>query len=126
MSSMRKWLFPLLILVILILVGSFVILKPAKTVNEVVAESLAKKYNQPVNNLEVATQANTGTFAKGTVNYKNAGGGVWFAVKANKDWEVVFDGNGIINCAVVNKYKLPKDLVPGCVDNENGGTFVQR
>jgi hypothetical protein len=94
------------------------------TTQQAVLEKISEKYGKPTDAYIVDVTTDNGTFAKGTVNEKEqVGGGIWFAAKTEKGWELAFDGNGIISCEIVNKYNFPKDIIPGCVDGEN---FVQR
>ncbi|MCL5666287.1 MAG: hypothetical protein M1383_00735 [Patescibacteria group bacterium] len=98
-----------------------------KTTAGQVAEAFAKKYNRPASSVNLEVKADTGTFAKGLVSFAGEmGGGVWFAAKTSSGWELVFDGNGIIPCDAANKYNLPIDMAPQCIDTGNNNNLVQR
>ncbi len=94
-----------------------------KSTKEQITELYSQKYNQPVD-IEVLT--NTGTFAKGIYNEPTSGGGIWFAAKTAKGWELAFAGNGIVPCDEINKYNFPKDMIPQCIDSQNGNQLIQR
>lgn len=91
------------------------------------AELFNQKYHRPVSTMLVRVTNSGNSFAKGTVNFAGEGGGaVWFAAKTSKGWELAYDGNGIIPCAVADGYRLPADLVPSCIDTKNNNGLVQR
>lgn len=94
---------------------------------QAVAELLGQKYGRPTDAVQVEVQTDTGAFAKGSVRFKDQnGGGLWFAAKTDKGWELAYDGNGIIPCSSANRYNLPKDMVPQCIDTQNNNNLVQR
>lgn len=81
-------------------------------------ETLAQKHKLPVASVSVIIKEITSEYAAGTVLLNGEGG--WFlAAKANNDWQIVDDGNGVVLCDVVAKYNFPKSMVPECVD-KNG------
>lgn len=94
------------------------------TVKEDITKAIATKYKKQTSAVIVNITVDTGSYAKGTVNFAGEmGGGLWFAAKTKKGWELAFDGNGIISCEIVNKYNFPVDIIPGCVA---GDKFVKR
>ncbi|MDP2637569.1 MAG: hypothetical protein Q8P26_00715 [Candidatus Levybacteria bacterium] len=73
--------------------------------------------------LTIKVSTNDGKYASGTVGSKSGqgGGGYFYAIKVNGNWEIVADGNGTISCAQVNKYPdYPKILIPQCWDQTTG------
>lgn len=130
---MKKYLLPVAI-VILILAGlSFAYLASKengktteKTTKESIAELFSQKYNRPASALTIEVLADMGTFAKGRLNEPGAGGGLWFAAKTAKGWELAFDGNGIVPCEAANKYNFPKDMIPQCIDTQNENKLIIR
>ena len=61
-----------------------------------------------------------GNFAKGNVS-TGEGGGMWFAVKVENSWKLVWDGNGIIECTSVSPYPgFPADMIPQCYSTASG------
>lgn len=62
---------------------------------------LAKKYNKPLSEVKVTVDKEIPGFASGSVLFGQGGpgeGGMWLAVLGN-GWEVVWDGNGNVDCA---------------------------
>lgn len=94
---------------------------------ETIADALGIKYNRPAADFILSTEINTGTHAKGSVRIRGEnGGGLWFAVKTENGWELAHDGQGIMSCETARKYVFPTDVIPGCVNTQNGNAFIQR
>lgn len=95
-----------------------------KSTKESIVEEFSKKYQRQSGSIIVSVTEDTGTFAKGMVSFEGEmGGGLWFAAKTKAGWELAFDGNGIVGCDVVEKYKFPKEMIGGCVQ---GDQFIER
>ena len=90
------------------------------------ASLLASKYQQPAGSYRIGLQKSTGDFARGTVNFPEGGGGVWFAARTDQGWQLAYDGNGIIPCGAASQYNFPKDLIPQCLDAEHGNNVIAR
>lgn len=91
------------------------------------AQLFAQKYDRPVESIIIGINEDTGMFAKGSVQYEGQfGGGLWFAAKTDKGWEIAFDGNGIMPCSAANGYDFPASMVPHCVDTEHGNELASR
>jgi cell division protein YceG involved in septum cleavage len=99
---------------------------PEKSGKEEIADLLSKRLNQPAETLIIEVKTNTGTFAKGTYNMPEAGGGIWLAAKTAKGWELASAGNGIAPCEDIDKYDFPKDMIPACIDTQNNNNLIQR
>jgi phenylpyruvate tautomerase PptA (4-oxalocrotonate tautomerase family) len=66
-----------------------------------------------------------GKYATGAVKEVSGGGGVWFAALISGEWRIVWDGNGIIDCASLESYSdYPVSLIPSCVAAD--GSLKQR
>lgn len=77
----------------------------------------AKYGNTSTMNVYVTTLS--GNYAKGEVN-TDGGGGLWFAAKRNNEWELVWDGNGIIQCPdLLNYPDFPRSIIPKCFDTSS-------
>ena len=100
---------------------------PEKTTKDSITELIVKKYDLPVNSVNIEVVTDTGMYAKGTVHYSDPdGGGVWFAAKSQKGWELAFEGNGIVSCFIANGYNFPTDMIPQCIDTKNENNLVAR
>ena len=43
-------------------------------------------------------------------------GGMFLAAKIDGEWRLIYDGNGVIKCSLVNKYNFPSDMITDCAD----------
>lgn len=128
---MKKYIVIVVILVVVVLAGlSFIYFAPKqngktseKSTKEQITELYSQKYNQPVD-IEILTD--TGTFAKGIYNDPTSSGGIWFAAKTANGWELASAGNGVVSCQDINKYNFPADMIPQCIDTQNGNQLIQR
>ncbi len=62
---------------------------------------LAKKYNKPVEEVKITISKQDDNYAGGSVLFGQGGpgeGGMFLARKVENIWEVVFDGNGNVDC----------------------------
>lgn len=89
-----------------------------KVVSDINKE-FSKKYNKPLDAFILTLDTELGDYAKGSVQQKGeGGGGLWFAVKVNNGWQLVYDGNGIIPCKDLKQYPdFPSNLIPQCFDD---------
>lgn len=95
--------------------------------SEVMVGLFAKKYSRSADDFVIKVVKSDGAFAQGSINIKNEpGGGMWFAAKTDKGWELAFDGNGMVTCQVANSYNFPSDIVTQCIDAENNNELINR
>lgn len=60
-----------------------------------------------------------GDYADGTAG-QSGGGGMWFAVKVNGSWKLVWDGNGTIDCQTLVPFpNFPSSMISECWDSKN-------
>jgi hypothetical protein len=98
-----------------------------KTTKDYMLEAFSNKYSRAKEDFKIEVLTETGNFAKGTVNINNEhSGGLWFAVKRSGGWNLVYEGNGIMPCDIADGNNLPVEMVPGCLDTQQGNSFVQR
>ncbi len=77
--------------------------------------------------MKVTISKDTGRYAKGSVSpiAQAAGGGMVFAAKENGEWKIVFDGNGQIDCTLLDPYpNFPADMITDCVNSQ--GLTIRR
>lgn len=99
----------------------------AQSASEAIASQISKKYNKAIEDVQITTDVDTGLFANGSIRFKDEfGGAIWFGAKTDKGWELVSDGQGPMDCGVADKYQMPKDLVPECVDLQGDSELIQR
>jgi hypothetical protein len=60
-----------------------------------------------------------GRFAHGGVRDANGSGALWFASLVDGSWQIVWDGNGIVDCARLEPHPdYPASLLPQCVKSD--------
>jgi hypothetical protein len=78
--------------------------------------ALIAKHGPDAASLNVTVSKIEGDYASGAATAQ-AGGGMWYATKVNGNWNLVWDGNGQINCSDITPYpSFPSDLIPECWD----------
>jgi hypothetical protein len=86
-----------------------------------ILETVMRKYisNQhggDENSYSITVSKINGNYAQGGVSTDD-GGGIWFAVKEDGVWKLVWDGNGVVNCSAVSLYPdFPTTMIPLCFD----------
>lgn len=87
---------------------------PFPDTKSAIAAFLAKKYNRPVSEVNVTVDKEVPGFAAGTVLFGEGGpgeAGAWLAVLGN-GWEVVWDGNGNVDCNKMRQqYGFPDTIL---------------
>jgi len=48
------------------------------------------------------------------------GGGAFLAVRQGSDWQIVWDGNGAVNCSEIEIYDFPVTMLSQCYDDASG------
>jgi hypothetical protein len=83
----------------------------------IIKQLIVAKHGPDSEKLDITVSALEGDYAKGGASEAGLGGGMWFAAKVNGNWELVWDGNGIITCEDVSPYPdFPADMIPECFD----------
>lgn len=76
---------------------------------------LAGKYSRPADEVRVTVLKQDGDFASGSVIFGQGGpgeGGMFLAAKMGNIWQVVFDGNGSVDCEKMRQeYKFPEEIL---------------
>ncbi len=84
-----------------------------ETVKEAVTNILTKKYNLEKNKVSVQVNKQFGDFASGSVGFgEEMGGGGWLAKKIDGKWEVIWDGNGAVDCQKLRtEFNFPDEIL---------------
>jgi hypothetical protein len=91
-----------------------------QSIESQIKAALVQKYGENSKDLEVTITQNLGGYTKGLVNDPAGGGGMWFGAKVGDNWELVWDGNGIITCDDLKDYPdFPSSLIPQCFDQDS-------
>ena len=79
-------------------------------VGEEVQYWLAKKYDKTIDEVKVTIIKQDGDYVSGKVGFNKNGtgeGGMFLAKKAGNIWEVVWDGNGSVDCKNLRELGFP-------------------
>jgi putative hemolysin len=87
---------------------------PVPGTEKAVQAFLANKYKKPLSEVKVTIQKEAPGFAAGSVSFGQGGtgeGGMWLAVAGNQ-WNVVWDGNGSVDCIKMRQeYGFPDTIL---------------
>jgi len=76
---------------------------------------LAKKYNKSASDVHVTATKKNDNYMIGSVLFGQGGpgeGGMFMAVKSGNAWELIYDGNGSIDCNTIKaNYQFPADML---------------
>ena len=90
---------------------------------EQIKQALALKHSRDVSEVRMTVSTKEGDYVSGSVTFGDEPSGGWFlAVKKDESWLIVDDGNGVIECLVIEPYSFPATVVPECYDTETGQT----
>lgn len=87
----------------------------------------SEKYNKDPSLIKIDFTQEAGDYLKGSVQFLEEGqtepnpgdAGIFLAAKdAGGNWELVFDGNGIVTCQEIEAYNFPVSIVPQCYNQE--------
>ena len=88
---------------------------PKLIVGQLIKEILAKKYKKAMGEVNVNITKMSDSHAAGGVKFTKDGqgeGGIFLAAKIDAKWQVVFDGNGSIDCVKMRQeYKFPDEIL---------------
>ena len=85
---------------------------------EGITSALALKHNKQASEVFIEIDNENTKYARGNVRYETTEGeaGMFMAVK-NEKWEIVFDGNGGVDCERIKQsYQFPAEMLIGFCD----------
>jgi hypothetical protein len=86
-----------------------------ESVSQEIQYILAAKYNRPVDEVKITIRKDVDNYVSGSVLFGKGGpgeGGIFLAIKTGNIWEVVYDGNGSIDCIKMREqYKFPDEIL---------------
>jgi len=86
-----------------------------------IKEAFAEKYPEwDMEKVVIEVGNQKGKYAMGTAWLSEVEGGGWLAFMNNNRWEIIWDGNGVIDCLSVDQYDFPVEMVSECWDEEKG------
>lgn len=95
------------------------------TLKTFIKNALVAKHGSTANELNISVSKIEGGFASGGASGEGEGG-MWFAAKVDGNWQLVWDGNGVILCKDLVAYpNFPAGMIPECY-NEQTNKSVKR
>jgi hypothetical protein len=82
-----------------------------------IKELFAEKYDRDIDEINLTVSKNTSEHLRGGVKFGDGlqgEGGIFFAAKVDNEWQLVFDGNGMISCDLLNQYNFPEEFQADC------------
>jgi len=95
-----------------------------QSVADILKQLFAAKYQKAESEISVIISQQAEKFVKGGVTIGQPGpgaGGYFLAAQVNGKWQLVFDGNGSIDCALVRPYGFPADMISDCAEAPASG-----
>lgn len=91
-----------------------------KTTLDYIKDEFNKKYDRPVEEIDVSITEERDGYAIGNVSFEGEmGGGIFLVAKVDDFWKLVFDGNGIPDCKSLDEVNFPADMMNTCWDEAN-------
>ncbi len=90
-----------------------------KTVEEIIVSLFAEKFEMEEGDISLQEVTIADNHASGMVIIGEGGpggAGGFLASNIKGDWEIVWEGNGVIGCEEVEGYDFPGDMMGSCVD----------
>jgi hypothetical protein len=87
--------------------------------SNVLRQLFMAKYQKPVAEVRVTISLTTETHVRGGVKFganATATDSNFLAAKINDQWQLVFDGNGGIACALLRLYNFPIEMMADCAE----------
>lgn len=84
-----------------------------------IKQLFVEKYNKSSDEVSVTISQQTTDYARGGVKFGLGGigeGGIFLAAKVDGVWQLVFDGNGIVDCSLLEDYDFPDSMSIDCFD----------
>lgn len=83
-----------------------------------IKQLFAEKYNKDLSDIQIVIAQQTENHLRGSVKFAMNGnfgeGGIVLAAKVDGKWQIVFDGNGGISCALVESFNFPAEMIDDC------------
>ena len=85
-------------------------------------QAFVNKYaDWDINNVVVELSMTTEGYATGSIGFADTfGGGYFFAAETADGWVIAWDGQDLVDCADIEPYDFPTEIIPYCYDYENG------
>lgn len=94
--------------------------------NDLIIKAIADKFSKNVSDISISISKKDDNNAYGGMSFGDEmGGGYFVAVKQNGTWIIIADGNGTIDCSVLDQYGVPASIVGECFNQETGESVTR-
>jgi hypothetical protein len=94
-------------------------------IKEAMKQAIIAKRGASANELTFTVSKIIGNYAQGGAS-SQGGGAMWFGVKVNGKWTLIWDGNGVILCSDLVQYPdVPKIMIPECYNDKTNKTVIR-
>ena len=85
-------------------------------------QAFVNKYQDwDIDNVVVELSMTTEGFATGGIGFADSfGGGYFYAANTAEGWVIAWDGQDLVDCADIEPYDFPTEMIAYCYDYENG------
>jgi len=77
-----------------------------------IKDLFAKKY--PNTEFDIFIEKQSGNYIQGSIVFENDQGGGFLLAEKQGQWQIVYDGNGVIPCEQIEEYDFPEAFVGEC------------
>lgn len=99
---------------------------PAKSDQDLIDEALASKFSTDASNITLSISKKSDASAYGSFTIEDQQeGGYFVAVKDGDSWKIIADGNGTIECSILDQYNVPNTVVAECYDSNTQESKVR-
>lgn len=83
--------------------------------NSIILNLFEEKYPENPDGTSIDITQQTAVHARGSVSFADGmAGGNWLAAKVEGDWQIVYDGNGVIPCSLRIDFGFPDEMLNDC------------
>jgi len=91
-----------------------------------IKQKMAEKFDTDASRVSIEFTNKDDNYALGTAGIEGEMGGGWFvAAKQDGEWLIIADGNGVIECAVLEEYDVPNTIVAECFNTATGENITR-
>lgn len=96
--------------------------EPTKSADELVANALYQEFSKDSSNLTFSIGKKSDNSAYGSMTFTDSGEGGYFVAAKDSEgnWKIIADGNGTIECSILDQYNVPASVVEECYDSSLG------
>jgi hypothetical protein len=91
-----------------------------------IKEILAAKYGKEISQVELRVNRQDQSHLTGSVSFLPGGpgeSGMFLAAKVNGEWQLLYDGNGSVDCEGLKDYSFPPEMLEGLLVQQVNATL---